>query len=179
MHEKKRGGKMVFDTVLPVVIAGVAAVMDLRTARVDNGWIVFCLSVGFVVRWMSQGLAGIGAFFTGSLFPMIVLGGLFILRMLGPGDIKLFCALGGMMGVRTVGKCILVSFFLGAGISLAILISNGSVCQRFQYFIQYIQELVRSGKSRPYYRRDMSLPENFHFTVPVFLSVVLYAGGVY
>lgn len=165
--------------VLPVVMAGVAAVMDLRTARVDNGWILFCLSVGFTVRWMEQGAAGIGGFFAGALFPIAVLGGLFFLRMLGPGDIKLFCALGGMMGVRAVGKCILVSFFLGACISLAILISNGSFCQRFQYFIQYIQELALSGKSRPYYRRDMSLPENFHFTVPVFLSVVLYAGGVY
>ena len=25
----------------------------------------------------------------------------------------------------------------------------------------------------------MSFPENFHFTVPIFLSAVLYAGGVY
>lgn len=170
---------MVFYTVLPVVTAAVAAVMDLRTARVDNGWITFCLGIGLMVRWMEEGPAGIGSFLLGVLFPVVVLGGLFILRMLGPGDIKLFCALGGMMGVKTVGKCILASFFLGAGISLAILISNGSFSQRFQYFIQYIQELVQSRTRKPYYRSDMSLPENFHFTVPVFLSVVLYAGGVY
>ncbi len=26
---------------------------------------------------------------------------------------------------------------------------------------------------------NVASPENFHFTIPVFMSVVLYAGGVY
>jgi len=28
-------------------------------------------------------------------------------------------------------------------------------------------------------RKNIAAPENFHFTIPVFISVLLYAGGIY
>lgn len=82
------------------------------------------------------------------------------------------------MGVSKIGKCILASFLLGAVFSFTILVFCGSFCQRIQYLISYFRELIRTGEVRPYYQRGMAL-ENFHFTVPVFMSVMLYAGGVY
>ena len=36
----------------------------------------------------------------------------------------------------------------------------------------------KTGKREPYYKSGMPL-ENFHFTVPIFLSALLYAGGAY
>ena len=71
------------------------------------------------------------------------------------------------------------SLLAGAGISLAILISTGGIRRRFLYLYQYMNEFYCTGEIRPYYRKGMSFPENFHFTVPIFLSAVLYAGGVY
>lgn len=170
---------MFFCTVFPVVTAAVAMVMDLRTAKVDNGWILFSMVVGFLVKFRQNGIAGTVDFVTGSILPIILLGGLFFFHMMGAGDIKLFCALGSIWGVWAILKCILVSLFLGACISIAILISEGNICQRFRYFIRYIDETVSTGQIKPYSTRDISSPENFHFTVPVFLSAVLYAGGVY
>ncbi|MDO4273784.1 MAG: prepilin peptidase [Eubacteriales bacterium] len=164
---------------MPVVIAGVAVIMDLRTGRVDNGWILFSLGTGFFIQCMGQGWAGIFEFLSGAIVPLLILGMLFVFRMLGPGDIKLLCALGGIMGPLPIAACILISLCLGAGISSAILISNGGVRQRLHYFTQYFHDFVQSGKLKPYYRKGMSRVENFHFTVPVFLSVMLYAGGVY
>lgn len=153
--------------------------MDLRTAKVDNGWILFCLAIDAAVRGLAEGGAGILRFAAGAVIPLVLLGWLFAFRMLGAGDIKLFSALGGIMGVGNIGKCILFSLFLGAFISIAILISNGNISQRFHYFAGYLEELIRTGERKPYCRKGMSFPENFHFTVPVFLSVLLYAGGVY
>ena len=118
-------------------------------------------------------------FLTGAAVPLILLGILFIFRMLGAGDVKILCALGGIMGPRTVTECIVYSLLAGAGISLAILISTGGIRRRFLYLYQYMNEFYCTGEIRPYYRKGMSFPENFHFTVPIFLSVVLYAGGVY
>ena len=83
------------------------------------------------------------------------------------------------MGPRKVMECIVYSLLAGAGISLAILISTGGICRRFLYLYQYMNEFYCTGEIRPYYRKGMSFPENFHFTVPIFLSAVLYAGGVY
>lgn len=169
---------MLLNAGLPLMIAGTAVVMDLRTARVENGWILFSLAVSLLWRVLQEGIFGVSAFLTGTLLPVLVLGVLFYFRMLGPGDIKLFCALGGVMGPEAIGKCILSSFFLGAVISLAILIFCGSFKSRIQYLIRYFQNYFRTGEAGPYYRKGMVL-ENIHFTVPVFMSVMLYAGGVY
>ena len=82
------------------------------------------------------------------------------------------------MGFPSIIWCIIVSFLIGAVISLSILIFYGMFSQRIRYFYEYLQDYLRTGRWKPYYKRGMPL-ENIHFTVPVFLSVMLYAGGVY
>lgn len=166
-------------TGLPVVMAAAAMVMDLRRARVDNGWILFCYVCGLAARLFTDGPQGIFAFFSGIFLPILLFGWLFVFHMLGAGDIKLLSALGGVMGAGRILKCMFASVLIGAGISAAILISTGSVRQRFRYFWDYISNFAASGERKPYFRKEVNVPENFHFTVPIFLSVLLYAGGVY
>lgn len=170
---------MSFYRALPVVISAMAVWMDFKSASVDNGWILFSFVTGFLIQFTEKGLRGGFVFLAGASTPVIILGILFIFRMLGAGDIKLLCALGGIMGPRTVAECIFYSLLAGAGISMAILISTGGIRRRFLYLYQYMNEFYCTGEIRPYYRKGMSFPENFHFTVPIFLSAVLYAGGVY
>ena len=158
-----------FSYLFPVVIAGTAMIMDFRTAKVDNGWILFSMFMGFVLCIRERGVSGIRFFLMGSGAPLF-LAVLFVLGMLGAGDIKLFCALGSVM-------CI--SFMIGACISLAILISEHNFCERIRYFISYLENTVKNKQILSYGKKDISLPENFHFTVPIFLSVLLYAGGIY
>ena len=175
---KGAGGKMIVEAGLLLVIAGMAMMMDLRWMRVDNGWIFCSLVSGLRFQLWTNGIRGPGIFFAGAAFPIVVLGILFYFRMLGAGDIKVFCALGGIMGIEKIGICMAVSFILGAGISFFILIFYGDIHQRIQYFFRYLRDYFFTGKVRPYYRRGMTV-ENFHFTVPVFMSVLLYTGGVY
>ena len=153
-------------------------IMDLRTARIDNGWILFSMAVGAVCCTMEKGIAGMFFYAAGSSIPLILII-LFGFGMLGAGDIKLFCALGGVMGTAGILKCILVSFILGAFISVLILMFSRSFCERIQYFITYMENCRNAGEIIPYRRKEITAPENFHFTVPVFLSVTLYVGGIY
>lgn len=169
---------MLLETALPVVVSGTAMFMDLCWMRVDNGWILLSLGVGFVCRCLLYKTAGIAEFAAGAVLPLLILGVLFYFRMLGAGDIKLFCALGGIMGVAEIIQCMLYSFLLGGIFSLGILILWGDFRERMRYFFQYFQEFFSTGKVKPYLKPGMT-SENFHFTVPVFLSVLLYAGGWY
>ena len=155
-----------FSYLFPVVIAGTAMIMDLRTAKVDNGWILFSMFVGFVLCIRERGVSGIRFFLMGSGAPLF-LAVLFVLGMLGAGDIKLFCALGSVMGFSEILKCI------------CILISEHNFCERIRYFMSYLENTVKNKQILSYGKKDISLPENFHFTVPIFLSVLLYAGGIY
>lgn len=148
--QRKAGDPIIWYTGLPVVVAAVAVVMDLSRARVENGWILLSLGAGFLLRWQAEGARGLADYGGGVLLPLVLLLWLFYFRMLGPGDIKLFCALGGFMGTDQIWKCILVSFALGAVISLAVLISLGEIRHRIQYFNDYIRECLYTGKIRPY-----------------------------
>lgn len=169
---------MLIYTVWPAVVAGVSVVMDVRETRIDNGWIIFSLCTGLLLQVYKHGIKAIPLFGAGAILPAMLLGILYYFRMLGAGDIKLFCSLGGMMGIRDITWCIAFSFLIGAALSAAVLAFYGIFFQRFRYFYQYLQEYMRTGYWKPYCKKGIGL-ENIHFSVPIFLSVILYVGGVY
>lgn len=152
--------------------------MDLYEMQIKNSWIICSLLAGLALQLFQNSMDGLISFLTGGTLPLLILGILFWFRMLGPGDIKLFCALGGIMGPGEISKCIWYAFLAGAGISLAVLISGGEAWNRIQYLTGYINDYIRTGKKKPYYQKGTAV-ENIHFTVPVFMSVMLYAGGIY
>ena len=102
---------------LSVVISAMAVWMDLKDASVDNGWILFSFMIGFLIQITENGPKGGVIFLAGVAVPVLLLGILFIFHMIGAGDIKLLCALGGIMGPRTVRNvlfilCLQVQAFL-------------------------------------------------------------------
>ena len=77
-----------FFHLFPVAVAGTAMIMDIRTAKVDNGWIIFSMSVGLFVCIWQKNITGIGFFIMGSVMPLFLMI-LFAFGMIGAGDIKL------------------------------------------------------------------------------------------
>lgn len=152
--------------------------MDIKRARVDNGWLLFMLGIGFIARIYAESWRMLPSFLAGVVFPFLALIGLYYFRMLGPGDIKLLCVLGGMLGVRTTGILMLYALFLGGFLSALILVFCCDIRERGRYLLSYVKDCIYTGTVKPYYKTGMTL-ENFHFTVPVFLSTVLYAGGLF
>lgn len=164
--------------VLVLTIAATAAGMDLISEKIANKLILFFWITGLGYQIGFWGTAGIWRFFKGAMIPIILLFGLFLFRMLGAGDIKLLSALGGIMGITAVLKCILLSFLIGAVLSAAFIAACGNLWQRLRYFTEYIHRFSCTREIQPYYRPGKQI-ENIHFGVPVLLSVMLYAGGFY
>ena len=163
--------------ILALTIAGVSVLMDLQHMRIRNGWILCALLAGLGLC-IVEGGGDLGSCVLGAVIPIAVLGWLFWFRMLGPGDIKLFCALGALMGPAGILRCIGIAFLAGAALSLAILVFCGDFLERMRYLWSYLVRYRLTGVREPYYRQGCA-PENFHFTIPVFMSVMLYAGGMY
>ena len=63
---------MFFNICFPVTAAAVAAIMDLRTGKVDNGWILFCIVVEISVSFLREGPAGMGKQIMGMLLPALI-----------------------------------------------------------------------------------------------------------
>lgn len=159
-------------------ISFLAVCMDLQTQKIANLGICIFWSAGLGYQIWLRNLSGILYFAAGAAAPVILLAGLFVFRMLGPGDIKLFSALGGVMGTVSVIRCIICSFLIGAVLSAAVILLCGNAKERLRYFTEYLSQCRKKQAIYPYYRAGRRI-ENIHFSVPVFLAVILYTGGFY
>lgn len=169
---------MSIQSCLALMIVTVAVCMDLMREKVENSWILLSWVLGLGYQIGAEGGRGIISFFISAALPLLLLYILFRFRMMGAGDIKLLSAVGGFMGVTAVCWCIFFSFLFGAVLSAAILMTCGDVSRRLRYFSRYFQHYFQTGRIVPY-RKSGRRMEHIHFSVPVFLSVLLYAGGVY
>ena len=154
----------------------IAMIMDIKWEKVSNQWIFFGWTAGAVCGTVQGGIPGAVRFLLGAMFPVAVLFPLFVFHMLGTGDIKLFSVLAGFMELRTLVRCMLLSFLIGGMIAIPVLFFRCGARERFLYFFSYLTEYFRTGKISPYLRPGRH-PENIHFTIPIFISVLIYTGG--
>lgn len=161
-------------TLYAVVI--VAVVQDLRSNKISNRLILagLVLSVvfGILLGRTSEILCILGNIF----FPVIVLYLLYLLGVLGAGDIKLFSVIGGFTDFETLIRCIIASFVAGAGIALVRLIARRSVRESLWRAFGYLQTLAR-GECYSY--REVCPRENLmHFSAAVLLGLIAAKVGV-
>ena len=89
--------------------------------KIKNSWILFSMLIGFGYDLWRGGWNGTAFFISGTGIPLVVLGWLFYFRMLGSGDIKLFCVLGGIMGPVHILWCIWYAFLLWSSIFVTLM----------------------------------------------------------
>lgn len=161
-----------------VVAASIAVCMDIYREKVSNGFICIICWVGLGLRQMGISETGVIQGILGCIVPLVLLFPLFLGRMLGAGDIKLLASLGMLMGFPAILFCLGWALIFGAALSFAILIFCGDFLCRLQYFLFYVRKFLQTGKADAY-RKEGKQVENFHFTVPIFMAVLLYTGGFY
>lgn len=159
----------------PLLVAAGGAILDLWSSRVDNWWTTGALLAGLFLSLLQAGVRGLCFSLTGAFLPLLLLGGLFLLRMFGAGDIKLFMALGSYLGPREIMKCMAIAFILGAFYSLFYLIVTGTICRRIQKLFFYIRKCQQKGQAFSY---PVKAGEGtFPFALAIFASVLLWSGG--
>ena len=157
---------MSVQSCLVLVIAGTAVLMDFLMEKVINSFICLGLLAGFVTCLQEEGIRGIPVYAAGVLIPCVLLLPLFYFRMLGAGDIKVFAVLGGLTGSHGILSIMFGSF------------ANSAASIGTPYFFHYFYKYFVTHQVQSYIQKGQKA-ENFHFTVPILLSVMLYAGGFY
>lgn len=162
----------------PIVVAGGGALFDLAASKIDNWWTLGNLAFGLILALLRGGAAGLLSALAGAALPLLLLWGLYRLRMLGAGDIKLFMALGTSLGTRGILRCIGAAFLLGAIYSFVSLLLTGALFRRLRALAAYARECLTWRKLLPY-REDEGREGTFPFAVAILGAVLLKAGGVY
>jgi prepilin peptidase CpaA len=151
-----------------------AMLFDLTTNRIPNYLVAAELVGGLIFQLYIFGPMGILSFLGGIAVPFILSYALFLFRMIGAGDIKLFMALGAVAGFPLNVRIMLWSVICGGIISVCIMWRRTGFMPRLSYLISYVRDFIRTGVRKPY-RKEGGGAENFHFTVAIFASVLVLA----
>ncbi len=81
-----------------LVVATVAAVVDVRQHRIPN-WLTYSgIAIGILLRWFFFGWRGLGSAVTGCLLAGGIVFLFYLVRAMGAGDVKLLAAIGSLVG---------------------------------------------------------------------------------
>ncbi len=149
---KLKGGRDIREYCLIFLVLVPASLSDLYCYKVSNVVICIGLSLGLLYRLWTEGVTGVLPWLIGITVPFFLCFILYLCRMAGAADIKLFSVIGSFYSVKFCLKVIGVSFVIAAGMSIWKFIRYQNIRERFRYFIGYIAGLVMTKQVKPYYQ---------------------------
>lgn len=178
-------------------IALMCVVSDFRSGKIPNSMILaglLCAVAGSIIRPFldSAAAAAAGAalepaavsaaaadgllrVFGGMCIPLVIGGALFLLRMIGAGDIKMLSMAGAFLGPAAILRCMWIALLAGAVFSAGLMMSRKNAAKRLLTLWEYLKETAQRREYMPYMSR-VSADGLFCFSLPV-LTGILFTGG--
>lgn len=151
------------------IFLGVVVLEDIKSYTIKNSWIIIGIIGSFLLCNVPMTSEKLIQWSIGVIVPILILFLLYIGRVLGAGDIKVFSVIGGMFGVHFVVQVIIYAFFLAAVLSIIKLIHQNNIKNRLQCLAKYIQEVIQEKKIVPYYVKERDGTNCvIHFTIAIF-----------
>ena len=161
-----------------VLICVVSVIMDVLTWKISNIWLFTWMIVGVVFKGLLRISGGFAGALLGILVPVLILGVFFYFRMIGAGDIKLFCALGAWMGPGSILMCMLWSFAAAGVMAVISLLMNKNTKERFRYLGDHVRRLFGSAVKVDYGIKNAG-KARIHVSIPILIGIICKIIGVY
>lgn len=159
---------MVIRYILLVMLLSLSVLYDLRAFRIPNQLVAAGFIAGLLLSLILGGVSGLLTSLAAAVIPALLLIALFALRMLGAGDIKLFCSIGAIMGIQFILYAMAYSFVAGGVLAIAIMILRGNTGLRLKNIGRYLKAVFYTGKFTPYTDfKDKNDGGKFHFSVAI------------
>lgn len=155
--------------VLLAVLTILALKSDIKSYRIPNKLNLVFLIMGLV---LNAALGSIRSTVVGLVFPLILFP-LFALRMMGAGDIKLFCAMGAIVGFPQIINIMAYSIVFN-GIIAVFLIFIRKECNGFTRLWQYLRYIFITGKLTEYQTLDRDNKNIFRYAYGIALGCAYY-----
>jgi len=122
-----------------IILLFTAFISDLKTCKIKNKCILLFSVSGCLINLIIYGRNGLVQSIAGFFLPIILLFILFALKMMGAGDIKLFAAIGSIMGIRFVAYNMAYSFMAGGIIAFIIILLRKNAAKRLKELAAYLK----------------------------------------
>jgi prepilin peptidase CpaA len=156
-----------------LILCILATIDDVKNYKVRNGYTITFAIAGVVVNLCYYNFEGLKSAIFGWLIPVSCLFPLYVLQMLGAGDIKLIGAIGAIMGYSFAFNVIAYSFFAGALIALTIITVTKNAKVRIKYFLTYLKNSFLTMRLAKYDSIQEKNNGYFRFAYSVLIAVII------
>ena len=156
--------------VVPLLLF--ATVSDISSYKIKNPIIISFIIIGLTTNIIIN-TNNILDYLVATILPIGALFILFALKMLGAGDIKLFCAIGSIVGTFNVAYCIIYSFLAGGAIALVVIIKNRSTMISLRNISTYFKCCILTQSLLPYKNEASDTKGCFHFSIAIVCGTML------
>ena len=163
------------DTIKTVLLTSqilIAVITDVNSYKVKNLMIFVFIIAGAFYNIFPFNHGNLFSSMLGLLVPAIILMPLYILKMLGAGDIKLFCSIGFLLGFKDILYDITYSYLFGLVLALLIMLIRGNLTARFNRLFIYIKSCILTMNILPYDDLNTQSDGRMHFTIPIALGTI-------
>lgn len=113
-----------------------SVISDLKASKIYNKYILPAALAGLVINIFLYGLEGMKSSVMGMVLPILFLGIFFYVRLIGAGDIKLFGAIGALLGWSFVLYAMVYAFIFAGIFAFISLARRAEIKSTFFAFYQ-------------------------------------------
>jgi prepilin peptidase CpaA len=169
------GGDLSLSSLLIFICGLVASVTDLYGRKIYNTLTFTVMMLGIPLQGYESGFAGIAQSFLGIGTGLLLLGWLFVFRIMGAGDVKLLMAFGAVGGAKYCLNVAALSLFIGVLLSLFVLIKERKIKQTAQRIGFFFVTLLIKEFSVEYPKSDEKLKVPYGFALSIAAIWLLFS----
>lgn len=157
--------------ILLVPLAVIIIYHDVRYRRIPNAFVLATLISGIAINTIFGGFNGVLSSLGGCALAFILIFVLHVFGAMGAGDVKLFSALGAVMGANLVVPTFLVVILTGGLLAIVSIMRAGAVMTTMHRVLQILVGLL-PGWEMP----KFTVPADRRHTVPYGVAITI--GGL-
>jgi prepilin peptidase CpaA len=154
--------------VLLLPLTAIITYFDVRYRRIPNLFVLATLISGLIINFMAGGAGGLQASVGGCLLAFGLMFVLHVFGAMGAGDVKLFAAVGSVVGTRLVPETFLVVLLTGGLLAVYTIFRNGTVLSTLTRVLQIFAGLM-PGWQIPRF----DVPADRRHTLPYGVAITL------
>jgi prepilin peptidase CpaA len=154
--------------VLLAILAVLIAYHDVRYRRIPNAFVLTTVISGLAINAISGGLPGVFASLKGCALAFLLMFMLHIFGAMGAGDVKLFAAIGSVVGASLVFPTFLVVILTGGVLAVCSMIRAGAVRTTMHRVLQIFAGLM-PGWEMPRF----AVPADRRYTIPYGVAIMV------
>ena len=155
-------------TFLLIPLAAVIAYYDVRYRRIPNAFVLAALLGGVAMNLIMGGWAGMFSSFAGCGLAFIFMFMLHVFGAMGAGDVKLFAAIGAVVGAKLVLPTFVIVVLTGGLLAVVSMVRSGMVVTTMHRVLQILVGLL-PGWQMP----KFAVPADRRYTIPYGVAITL------